>query len=97
MRTDFPTLLKDMRLKLNPEFKAIVSDSSLTAEQLDKALMSIEAKQEQMVKEHGYTQEEFSQLIKEHFIDFSSSNPDEWVIRPDTDNAQIITGSTQNS
>lgn len=93
MKTEFPKLLKDMRLALNPEFKAIVSDSTLTAEQLDKALMEIETRQEQMVKEHGYTQEEFSQLIKEHFIDFSSANPDEWVIKPDTENPQIITGS----
>ena len=92
MKTDFATLLKDMRLALNPQFKSIVGDSSLSAEQLDKALMDIEAKQEQMVKEHGYTQEEFSQLIKEHYIDFSSSNPEEWVVRPDTENAQIITG-----
>lgn len=93
MKTEFPKLLKDMRLALNPEFKSIVSDSTLTAEQLDKALMKVEALQEQMVKDHGYTQEEFSQLIKEHFIDFSSTNPDEWVIRPDTENPQIITGS----
>lgn len=93
MKTEFPKLLKDMRIALNPEFKTIVSDSTLTAEQLDKALMEIEAKQEQMVKDHGYTQEEFSQLIKEHFIDFSSANPDEWVIKLDTENPQIITGS----
>jgi hypothetical protein len=93
MKTEFPKLLKDMRIALNPEFKTIVSDSTLTADQFDKALMEIEAKQEQMVKDHGYTQEEFSQLIKEHFIDFSSTNPDEWVIKLDTENPQIIIGS----
>jgi hypothetical protein len=93
MKTEFPKLLKDMRLALNPEFKAIVNDSTLTAEQLDKALMEIEAKQERMVKDHGYTQEEFAQLIKEHFIDFSSANPDEWIVKPDTVNPQIITAA----
>jgi hypothetical protein len=91
MKTDFITLLKDMRLALNPEFKTIVGDSSLTADQLDKALLDIESRQEEMVKQHGYTQEEFAQLIKEHYIDFSSVNPDEWVIRQDPENAQIIT------
>jgi hypothetical protein len=92
MKTEFPKFLKEMRIALHPEFERIVGNSSLSSDQLDQALLAIEAKQEEMVNANGYTLEEFGHIIKDYFIDFSSENPDEWIIREDPANAQIITG-----
>jgi len=90
MKKEFAQLIKDMRVAFHPEFKSIASNASLTTEQFDKAFLSLEEKQGQMVIESGYTQDEFDKLCREHFMDFSSANPDEWVIRHDPDNAHII-------
>lgn len=90
MKTDFATLIKDIRLALRPDFKNITLSDSLTTEQLDQALASLEEKRHQMVVQNGYTQEEFDSLYREYYMDFSSENPDEWVIKHDPENPVII-------
>ncbi len=45
-----------------------------------------------MIVENGYSEEEFYSLYREYFMDFSSENPDEWIIKHDPANAQIISG-----
>jgi hypothetical protein len=90
MKKEFAQLVKDMRLAFHPEFKAIAGNANLSTDQFDKALAELEEKQKQMVIESGYTQTEFDKLCREHFMDFSSANSDEWVIRHDPDNAHII-------
>lgn len=90
MRKEFAQLIKEMRLAFHPEFKAIANNSNLSTEQFDQALTALETKQKQMIIEAEYSQEEFDQLCKEHFMDFSSPNSDEWIIRHDVDNAHII-------
>lgn len=90
MKKEFAHLIKDMRVAFHPEFKAIANDSTLSTEQFDKAFLELEEKQRQMVIESGFTQIEFDKLCREHFMDFSSANPDEWVIRHDPENAHII-------
>ncbi len=89
MKTDFPTLVKSMRLVLRPDFKAL---ESLEGEPHDQALSDLEKKSAQMIVENGYSEDEFYSLYQEYFIDFSSDNPDEWIIKHDPDNAQIISG-----
>ena len=91
MKTEFPILVKAMRLVLRPEFKSIV-DKALTPEQQDEALVEIEKKSLKIIVENGYTEEEFYALHRQYLMDFSSENPDEWVIKHDPENAQIITG-----
>lgn len=90
MKKEFAQLVKDMRVAFHPQFKSIASNTELSTEQFDKELAELEEKQKAMIVESGYTQNEFDQLCREHFMDFSSSNPDEWVIRHDPDNAHII-------
>jgi hypothetical protein len=46
-----------------------------------------------MVLDAGYTKDEFDSLYREYFMDFSSDKPDEWIIRHDPENAQIISGN----
>ena len=93
MKTDFASLIKSMRLTLSPEFKLLTLNSPLTPEQLDQALLILEQKQGQMIVDNGYSKEEFDQLHREYFMDFSSNNPDEWIIKHDPENAQIISGN----
>jgi hypothetical protein len=93
MKTDFAILIKSMRLTFRPDFKIITINSILTPEQLDQALLDLEEKQGQMIIDNGYTQEEFDLLYREYFMDFSSENPDEWIIKHDPENAQIISGN----
>jgi hypothetical protein len=90
MKTDFATLIKDIRIALRPDFKTITLSDGLTTEQLDEALASLEEKRHQMVIQSGYSQEEFDSLYKEYYMDFSSENPDEWVIKHDPENPVII-------
>ena len=94
MKKDFAQLIKDMRKDIRPQFQSIISNSqTLTTEQLNQAFAEIEDKSNQAIVEGGYTREEFDSLHKEYFMDFSSENPDEWVVRHDPENAQIITGN----
>lgn len=90
MKADFVTLIKDIRIALRPDFKSITLSDGLTTEQLDQALASLEEKRNQMVIQSGYTQEEFDALYREYYMDFSSDNPDEWVIKHDPENPVII-------
>jgi hypothetical protein len=90
MKKDFGQLIKEIRVSHRAEFQAVAHDSTLDLDQLDKAFALLEDKQSVMVEAAGYTQDEFLVLIREHFMDFSSSNPEEWVIRHDPDNAHII-------
>ncbi len=90
MKKDFVELIKDMRRAFAPEFKTIIHDTTLTSDQLDKALEELEGKRNQMLTENGYTQEEFDSITREYFIDFTSSNPDEWIVRHDPENAGLV-------
>ena len=90
MKKEFAQLVKDMRITFHPEFAKIANNAELTTEQFDKALAELEDKQKTMIVESGYTQNEFDKLCREHFMDFSSSNSEEWVIKHDPDNAHII-------
>lgn len=90
MKKEFAQLVKDMRVAFHPEFKVIANNATLTTDQFDKALAELEEKQKNMIVESGYTQNEFDKLCREHFMDFSSANPEEWVIKHDPDNAHII-------
>ncbi len=89
MKTDFPILVKAMRLCFRTEFKAL---ESLDDVQHDQALSDLEDKSKKMIAENGYSEEEFYTLYQEYFMDFTSDNPDEWIIRHDPENAQIISG-----
>ena len=90
MKKEFAQLVKDMRVAFHPEFKTIANDSSLNTDEFDKALADLEEKQRKMIMESGYTQTEFDKMCREHFMDFSSTNPDEWIIKHDPENAHII-------
>jgi hypothetical protein len=90
MKKEFAQLVKDMRVAFHPEFSGIANNSTLTTDQFDKALSELEEKQKMMIVESGYTQNEFDTLCREHFMDFSSQNPEEWIIRHDPENALII-------
>lgn len=93
MKTEFSTLIKSMRLVFRPDFKAITLKDGLTTEQLNQALEELEQRQQQMIVDNGYTKEEFDSLYREYFMDFSSENPDEWVIKHDPANPVIISGN----
>lgn len=90
MKKEFAQLVKDMRVAFHPEFKSIANSSELNTDQFDKALSELEEKQKQMIVESGYTQTEFDIMCREYLMDFSSSNPEEWIVRHDPDNAHII-------
>ncbi len=90
MKTAFPTLVKAMRLLLKPEFKKL---ETLVGEEHSQTLEYVENKSSQMIVENGYSEEEFYSLYREYFMDFSSENPDEWIIKHDPENAQIISGN----
>ena len=89
-KTPFPELIKEMRKVLNPKFKAIGGVGST-----DTALQDIEDEHAKLVVAGGYTVDEFAEETKNHFIDFSSANPDEWVVRLDPEHATIITLSSK--
>jgi hypothetical protein len=89
MKKDFTILIKELRLALQAEFKSIVSSGS-SIEEVSPKLSELENKQDTIIKEAGYDPIEFLQLMKEYFMDFSSPDPNEWVIRHDPENAQII-------
>jgi hypothetical protein len=95
MKKDFAQLIKEMRTALRPEFHSIIASEnhSLTSEQLSQSLMDLETRTNQMIVDNGYTKSEFDLLCREHFMDFSSNNPDEWIIKHDPENAQIISGN----
>lgn len=90
MKTDFVTLVKSMRLILRPEFKKL---ETLVGEEHSQTLENVESQSTQMIIENGYTEEEFYSLYQEYYMDFSSENPDEWIIKRDPENAQIISGN----
>ena len=93
MKKEFAQLIKDMRVALRPEFKTITANGPITGVphlKLDEALEELEKKQHQMVIDGGYTQEEFDIMSREYYMDFTSDNPDEWVIKHDPENPVII-------
>lgn len=91
-KKEFSQLIREMRIALHPEFKSITNNqaTAIDINQFDLALSQLEGKQIQMIVEAGYAKDEFDSLSREHFMDFSSENPDEWVIRHDPNNAQVI-------
>jgi len=89
MKKEFTQLIKDIRLALRDDFKAIVS-SNLSVNEMSDKLTELEEKQNIMLAEAGYDSVEYHSLMKEYFMDFSSPNPDEWVVKHDPENAQII-------
>lgn len=93
MKKDFAQLIKEMRVALRPDFKSLTFNEGLTSEQLDQALADIEQRQDQMVLDAGYSKEEFNSVYREYYMDFSSDKPDEWIIKHDPENAQIISGN----
>jgi len=90
MKTDFVTLIKSIRKALRPEFKKL---ESLTGEQHSNTLDMIERESLKMILEADYTETEFYEEYQEYFMDFSSDNPDEWIIKRDPENAEIISGN----
>lgn len=90
MKKEFAQLVKDMRVLFHPEFKSIANNKTLTADQFDEALSILEEKQKQMIIDSGFTQSEFESLCREHFMDFSSNLPEEWIVKYDPDNAHIL-------
>lgn len=91
MKKDFVQLVKDLRITFRPAFYKVVNAEELSTEQKSQALTDLEVKQEQALIEAGYTFKEFDSLLREYFMDLSSENPDEWIIRHDPENAIIIT------
>lgn len=89
MKKDFVQLIKDMRLALMDEFQAIVT-SDLSVEQKGQKLLELEEKQDKMIAEAGYDPSEYYKHLTDYYMDFRSSNPDEWVIKYDPENAQIV-------
>lgn len=53
---------------------------------LDEAILA----SNKIISNSGYDLEEYQSLQKEYFCDFSSDNPDEWIIRHDPENAEVI-------
>lgn len=94
MKKDFVQLIKEMRLAFKPEFEEILASDTTNIEKTSQSLSDLEKKQDQMIADAGYEQSEFDNILKEYFMDFSSNNPDEWIIRHDPENAQIITGDS---
>lgn len=90
MKTDFVTLVKEMRKCLRPSFKRL---ETLVGEEHSNTLENVEETSSKMITEAGYTEHEFYTLSSEYYMDFSSENPDEWIIRHDPENAQIISGN----
>ena len=93
MKTEFASLIKSMRIIFRPDFKAITLKDGLTTDQLNQALEELEQRQQKMIVDNGYSKEEFDSLYREYFMDFSSDNPDEWVIKHDPENPVIISGN----
>lgn len=88
-KKDFGLLLKEMRIVLHPELLKINGTKIEETAKLN-LLDELEAKQAEILKNEGYTSDEFNSLLKDYFCDFTSEKPDEWVIRHDPENAQII-------
>lgn len=94
-KTPFPELIKSMRKVLNPKFKAIATTQTTGASSADNLLQDIEDEYAKLTAAGGYTVDEFAEETKNYFIDFSSSNLDEWVVRLDPEHATIITPSSK--
>jgi hypothetical protein len=91
MKPNFATLMKEMRIVLHPMFKAMsVKDGTNLGPTLD----DLEKKKTEMLLQADWTDEEFNKAGDEYYMDFSSENPDNWIIRHDPANATIITPST---
>ena len=84
MKTDFATLMKELRITLHPMFKSLTSTPGAS-------LDTLEQKKNEMLKSAGYSEEEYSKLESEYYLDFSAEKPEDWVIRHDPEHATIIT------
>lgn len=89
MKKDFAQLIKEIRVALRPEFRSI-GDYVDVPEEVHKRLEEFESKLEQILAESGYSLLEFCEIQKDYFMDFSSDNPDEWIIKYDPNNPEII-------
>ena len=91
MKKDFVALVKEIRITLRPEFLKIIGTSApVTSDQMDKLIDELEAKRLVIITEYGYTYNEFLSLVKEYSMNFTSANPEEWVIKHDPENAGVI-------
>jgi hypothetical protein len=90
MKTDFVNLILSMRKSLRPEFKKL---ESLSGEEHSNTLDMIERESLKMILAAGYTELEFYTEYQQYFMDFSSDNPDEWVVRHDPADPHIISGN----
>ena len=50
-----------------------------------------------MIQDAGYTEEEFNNTRDKYYMDFSSDNPDEWIIKHNPDNAKLISKYMKNT
>lgn len=87
MKTDIATLIISIRKAFRDDFKKI---GTLSGEEHSNLLDMIERGSLKMILDAGYTESEFYEEQGKYFMDFSSSNPDEWVIKLDPTNAYII-------
>lgn len=91
MKKEFPILMKEMRSKLHPMLNQAILKSIEGNENECRAILDeIEFIQDQMLQEAEYSLTEFANLSKEYYLDFSDSNPDNWIIRYDPENAKVI-------
>jgi hypothetical protein len=87
MKTNIATLILSMRKAFREDFNKI---STLKGEEHSNLLDMIEQGSLKMILDAGYTESEFYEEQGKYFMDFSSDNPDEWIIKLDPENAYII-------
>jgi len=98
MKTNFTTLMKDLRITLHPLFKSMAfGTANATENHVEITLDDLEKKKDAMLLQAGYTSDEFDKLIKEYYLDFSSDKPEDWIMRHDPEHAVVITPSFQDT
>jgi len=94
MKKDFGQLIKEMRIVLHPIFNSFISDPTVSSDARYalsiKHLDNVDSIRDKMLAEAGYTLSEFDKLEAEYFMDFSSDDPEEWIIEHDPKNAGVI-------
>lgn len=87
MKTDIATLIISIRKAFREDFKKL---GTLSGENHSNLLDMIEQGSLKMILDAGYTESEFYEEQGKCFMDFSSSNPDEWIVKIDPENAHVI-------
>lgn len=91
-KTDFAQLLKQMRITLHPMFASISK-----ATDQEQAWKEFDDTKSSMLKEAGWTDAEFDTTQNEYFADFSSDDPEKWIIRHDPKNPGIVIKSDKGT